>query len=68
MNILLNGNPSEFGENATIDRVVAVLVEDPEPRGLAVAVNGEVVPRHLWRDTSLDDGDRVEVLRAVGGG
>jgi len=36
--------------------------------GLAVAVNSEVVPRSGWSDTSVADGDRVEVVTAVQGG
>jgi sulfur carrier protein len=37
-------------------------------RGIAVAVNGDVVPRSAWRHRSLADGDTVEVLTAVQGG
>jgi sulfur carrier protein len=37
-------------------------------RGVAVAVNGEVVPRSQWAEVALRDGDRVEVLTAAQGG
>jgi sulfur carrier protein len=37
-------------------------------RGVAVAVDGEVVPRGQWTSTELHDGQRVEVLQAVQGG
>jgi sulfur carrier protein len=37
-------------------------------RGVAVAVNGEVVPRSSWPASRLRDGDRVEVLTAAQGG
>ncbi|MET0771099.1 MAG: sulfur carrier protein ThiS [Solirubrobacteraceae bacterium] len=37
-------------------------------RGVAVAVDAEVVPRGEWETTTLDDGARVEVLRAIQGG
>jgi sulfur carrier protein len=51
---------------------VAVVVESlpgaPEGRGVAVAVDGEVIPRGAWRDTELRDGARVEVVIAVQGG
>ncbi|WP_433115556.1 sulfur carrier protein ThiS [Micromonospora sp. CA-246542] len=49
---------------------VADLVQDvaPHQRGVAVAVNGEVVPRAGWPATELRDGDRVEVLTAAQGG
>jgi len=49
---------------------VADLVDDiaGQHRGVAVAVNGEVVPRAGWPATELRDGDRVEVLTAAQGG
>jgi sulfur carrier protein len=49
---------------------VADLVHDlaGQVRGVAVAVNGDVVPRSLWTERVLDDGDAVEVLTAVQGG
>jgi sulfur carrier protein len=37
-------------------------------RGVAVAVNGEVIPRSAWATAGLRDGDRVEVLTAAQGG
>jgi sulfur carrier protein len=37
-------------------------------RGVAVALNGSVVPRNAWRSTPLKDGDDVEVIRAMSGG
>jgi len=37
-------------------------------RGVAVAVDAEVVPRGQWDTHKLDDGARVEVLRAIQGG
>lgn len=69
MKITLNGQERAIEEAATVDR----LVEDVGGganggRGVAVAVNGEVVPRGSWAATSLADDDRVEILRAVGGG
>lgn len=41
---------------------------DTEQHGIAVAVNGEVVPRARWRDASLAPGDAVEVVEAIQGG
>ena len=37
-------------------------------RGLAVAVNGTVVPARLWHETRLSAGDEVEIVRPFGGG
>jgi sulfur carrier protein len=39
-----------------------------EGRGVAVAVDGEVIPRGRWSDTGLHEGQEVEVLHAVQGG
>ena len=51
--------------------IVSLLVDfgiEPDQRGLAVAVNGEVVPRAEWDSVRLSDGDRVELVRPVQGG
>jgi sulfur carrier protein len=37
-------------------------------RGLAVAVNGQVVPRHAWDATRLAPGDEVEIVKLFAGG
>ena len=49
---------------------VATLVDNAGcgTRGVAVAVNSEVVPRSTWLDALVAAGDRVEILRAVQGG
>ena len=39
-----------------------------KPKGVAVALNGAVVPRAAWRDTPLKPGDSVEIVRARQGG
>lgn len=68
MRVLVNGLTSEFADESSVGDVVTAVAQVSEGRGVAVAVNGEVVPRHLWHETSVGDGDRIEVLRAVGGG
>lgn len=68
MNVVINGTQSEVADRTTLDQIVLSLVEDQQRRGLAVALNGEVVPRHGWTAVRIAEGDRVEVLRAVGGG
>jgi sulfur carrier protein len=40
----------------------------PTQRGFAIALNGAVVPRAAWPTTALNDGDRVEIIRAMQGG
>jgi sulfur carrier protein len=64
--VALNGAAQELSEGATVDD--AVLAAGAPDRGVAVAVDGEVVPRAEWPATCLSDGQRVEVLQAVQGG
>ncbi len=61
--IQLNGEPREVAAGTTL----VGLVGEPQP-GVAAAVNGQVVPAHQWARYQLQDGDRVEFVRAVGGG
>ena len=68
MRIVLNGEQHELGQRASVrDAVVAAGAPD-EGRGVAVAIDGEVVPRGRWDDVALADGARVEVVQAVQGG
>ena len=53
---------------ADVRSLVAALGLDTAGRGLAVARNGEVVPRGAWGTTTLAPGDRIEIVGAVQGG
>ena len=66
MTIQVNGAPTEVPEEQTIADLVRRL--DVPEDGVAVALNLEVVPRTLHATTPLREGDRVELVRAVGGG
>jgi sulfur carrier protein len=68
MRIELNGSARELHEGASVADAVAAAGGDPERRGIAVALEGEVVPRGRWAETALTDGHRVEVLEARQGG
>jgi sulfur carrier protein len=68
VNVTLNGSELELREGATVVDAVAAAAGDPERRGIAVALAGEVVPRNRWGQTLLQNGDRVEVLEARQGG
>ena len=66
MKVMVNGEPADLAEGETVHGVVVALGRGP--RGIAVAVNGSVVPRSQWEATKLADDDRVEVLTAAQGG
>ena len=68
MNVLLNGQPRDLPDGATVADAVSASGMPALARGVAVAVDREVVPRSQWDETTLADGQRVEVLEAVQGG
>jgi sulfur carrier protein len=63
---MVNGATRAVEGVADVAGLVALLTV--AKRGVAVAVNGEVVPRSQWAAVALRDGDRVEVLTAAQGG
>jgi sulfur carrier protein len=66
--ITVNGQPRDLPAGTSVAEVVSELVGGPEVRGVAVAVNGEVVPRTSWPITAVAPGDQIEVLTAKQGG
>lgn len=67
MTVLVNGEERGVPDGAVLADVLGELVPGAG-KGIAVAVNGAVVPRGAWSRTSLSAGDRVEVLVATQGG
>jgi thiazole synthase len=68
MRIELNGEGAILPDDATVAAAVEATGPADEQRGLAVAVNGEVVPRSEWEATPLVEGQNVEVVAAIQGG
>jgi sulfur carrier protein len=68
MTISINGEPVTLEEPVTVAAAVARAGADTSRGGVAVAVDGEVVPRSAWDRTRVGDGQRVEVVGAIQGG
>ena len=68
MTIKVNGNDATVDAGTTITKLPERLDVPPEGRGVAVAVDAEVVPRGAWGTHTLEDGAQVEVVTAVQGG
>jgi thiamine biosynthesis protein ThiS len=66
VNILLNGEPREEPAELTVAQLLAHL--EMPPRGIAVELNQQVVPRSRHAEQKLRDGDRIEIVSLVGGG
>jgi sulfur carrier protein len=68
MNVSLNGSTRVLPEVATVVDAIEAAGHRGTGFGIAVALNGEVVPRSAWAATHLSEHDRVEVLVAAQGG
>lgn len=66
--ITVNGQSREATGQTSVADLVTEVVGQGQTRGVAVAVNGEVLPRTAWASTPVTEGDRVEVLTATQGG
>ena len=66
LSLTVNGEPCALPPGSTVQALLELLKLGG--RRVAVAVNREVVPRSEHARRPLDDGDRVEILEAVGGG
>jgi sulfur carrier protein len=65
---MLNGQPADIPAGETVASVLGRLGLRTDARGVAVAVDGEVLPRACWETFALPDDARVEVLTAMQGG
>ncbi|MDX6652059.1 MAG: thiazole synthase [Solirubrobacterales bacterium] len=68
MRLQLNGEQVELADGASVAAALSAAGAEPDQRGVAVAVDGEVVPRSEWHEVELRDGQSVEVVAAVQGG
>jgi len=68
MLLLINGEQRELPQGTMVAGVVESMRGHPDARGVAVAVDGEVVPRSSWDATELSAGAHVEIVVAVQGG
>ena len=66
MHIQLNGEPYELPDGGTVAALLTCL--NLTGRRVAVELNQDIVPRSQHAETVLTEGDRVEVVQAIGGG
>ncbi|MYC76292.1 sulfur carrier protein ThiS [Candidatus Poribacteria bacterium] len=68
MKIRVNGEEKTVRLNLNVHGLLLALEMDPTQSGIAVAVDGEVIPRMEWQATELHENSEVEIIRAVQGG
>jgi len=66
--VTVNGERREVAPGATVASVVELLDVAPDARGVAVALDGEVVARSRWAQAELREGALIEVVAAIQGG
>ncbi len=66
MEITINGEQKRFHTPINVADLLAAL--ELEPKKIAVERNLEIVPKSLYGETALADGDRIEIVQFVGGG
>jgi sulfur carrier protein len=66
MTLQVNGRPEALPDLATLDSLVDALRLTGQR--LAIEHNGQIVPRSQWASTPVAEGDRVEIVKAIGGG
>jgi sulfur carrier protein len=66
MKLQINGDDHEFADSLTLAALLGQLGMKADR--VAVELNREIVPRPQWAETSLRDGDRLEIVHFVGGG
>lgn len=66
MQVFVNGDAFDIHDGATVLDLVGELTADP--RGIAIELNREIVPKSKHEATPLNAGDRLEVVQFVGGG
>ncbi len=66
MQVSVNGQTQQIPEHTSMSTLLDLL--DLSERRLAVEINNELVPRSTFADHRLNDGDRVEIVHAIGGG
>ncbi|MFQ3598856.1 MAG: sulfur carrier protein ThiS [Chloroherpetonaceae bacterium] len=68
MTIIINGKPTELPYALTLSEILIQNGVTSEQKGIAVAYNDEVVMKSQWNKLKVQEGDRLEIVRATQGG
>jgi len=68
MKIKLNGEEKVFEKELSLNELVRTEFNSDEPKGVAVALNFNIIPKQKWNETILKENDEIEIVHAVQGG
>jgi len=66
MGLMVNGRQEALPDPATLEGLVDAL--NLTGQRLAIEHNGQIIPRSLWLTTAVANEDRIEIVKAIGGG
>jgi sulfur carrier protein len=67
MNITVNNEVYELAEGSSLEAVIGQL-QIPETKGIALALNEEIIPKSEWQKVNISEGDKIIIIGAVAGG
>ena len=68
MNLTINGKKKQLTNIAKLSELLVQLEINDEENGFAIAINEKVIFRNTWQNALLNEGDRIEIIRATQGG
>ena len=68
MKIKINGEEKVFENELSLKELVENELNSGEPKGVAVALNYNIVPKQKWNETKIKENDEIEIVQAVQGG
>ena len=68
MKIKINGENKVLVSGLKLSELIKAELNTDEPKGIAVALNFNIIPKQKWDETELKENDEIEIVRAVQGG
>lgn len=68
MEVYINSEKKSFADPLTVEQLVKQQFENNLPKGIAIAVDNQVVPRNNWKDFKLSTGNKIIIIKATQGG
>ena len=68
MKIKINGEEKVFEYELSLKELIENELNSAEPKGVAVALNYNIVPKQRWNETKVKENDEIEIVQAVQGG
>ena len=66
ISVFINGEEQKMSDSSSTGTLVTEL--GLKPGHFAIEINGEIIPKSMYEETNLKDGDQIEIIQAIGGG